>query len=374
MRYLSAAITKDLARKLVLLTGPRQSGKTTLAKGLGKSFEYLNFDVPEERLAILNKSWDRSRGLLILDELHKLKKWKLFLKGLVDSSAHTMQTLVTGSARLDIARKVGDSLAGRYLLFHLHPIDVKEASDIFGVAPEDALQRIMTVSGFPEPFLENQPGEYARWRRSHSDIILRQDLLDLESVEQITKLETLVELLRTRVGSPITYANLATTLDVAPKTVKRWLGILENLYIVFRVQPYATKLARAIVKSPKYYFYDSAMVVESGARFENLVACALLKEVDLRRDCFGDEIALHFVRNRDEAELDFLLLKNRKPWLAIEAKTSDDTPHRAFRVFAPQLQLKKAIQLVADLRRDKTYESGLEIRSAAPWLAKINFG
>ena len=276
MRYVSQFLQKDLARKLILLCGPRQAGKTTLAKSLAKSAEYLNFDVPTERLMIKAQSWNRSADLLILDELHKLKNWKLFLKGLTNSAVHTMPTIVTGSARLDVARKVGDSLAGRYYLYHLHPIDIKEASTYFKIKPEDAMHRIMTVSGFPEPFLNNHVGEDRRRRSTHSDIILRQDLFDLESVERVSQLETLLELLKARVGSTIAYANLGRELDCAPRT-------------------------------------------------------------------------------------------------AIEAKWSDDQPHKPFKLFSKEIPFQRSIQLVANLEREKTYPTGLEIRKASSWLAQCDF-
>lgn len=374
MRYLSQYIGKDLHRKLVLLSGPRQVGKTTLAKSLVGDHSYLNFDVVEDRRGILERSWDRDKKLLILDELHKLKNWKSYLKGIVDSSNHAIPTIVTGSARLDVARKVGDSLAGRYFSFRLNPIDVKEATQIFSLSPAEALRRLLVVGGFPEPFLSNDVGEYRRWKTSHTDIILKQDLIQLETVEEIVQIETLVELLRDRVGSTIAYANLAKELQCAPKSVKRWLGILENLYVVFSVRPYSKKLTRSLVKAPKFYFYDCAQVRgDEGARFENLVALSIKKEIEFRQDCFGDDLALHFVRNKEKDEIDFVILKEGKPDLGIEAKWSDESPHKAFRVFQDELQLKRAVQLVVNLNREKTYPSGLEIRNAADWLARFSF-
>jgi uncharacterized protein len=373
MRYLDQTLKRDLKKKLILLSGPRQCGKTTLAQNLSPSLAYLNFDVPEERLLIQQHAWDRNRELLVLDEIHKMKNWKLFLKGIVDSRQHRMQTMVTGSARLEVARKVGDSLAGRYFLHRLHPIDIKEARQCFEVEPQDALQRIMNVSGFPEPFLLNNVGEYRRWRTTHTDIILRQDLIQLEVVENLTFIETLIELLRIRVGSPVSYANLAQDLGCAPKSVKRWLEILENLYIVFRIRPYSRKLSRAITKAPKFYFYDCASVKgDDGARFENLVALSLRKEVDLRRDSFGDDLELQYVRNKDGDEIDFLVTNQERPTLAVEAKWSDDTPHKSFKVFAKDIVFTKAIQLVGKLQYEKTYPFGLEIRDAANWLARVS--
>jgi predicted AAA+ superfamily ATPase len=312
---------------------------------------------------------DKKKDLLILDELHKRKNWKLFLKGLTDSSQHGMQTLVTGSAKLDIARKVGDSLAGRYFLYHCHPIDVKEAVNCFQLSAQDAFDRILNVSGFPEPFLLNDPAEYRRWYRTHSDIILKQDLIQLESVEDLVKIETLVELLRTRVGSTVAYANLAKDLDAAPKSVKKWLTILENLYIVFRLNPFFERLPRSIKKAPKYYFYDCAAVRgDNGAKFENLVALALKKEIDFRRDALGEPVELHFVRNVDGDEIDFLILNDRKIHLAIECKWSDTEAHKGFKTIGKALGLKNGLQLVAQCEQEKMYPFGVEVREAARWL------
>ena len=113
------------------------------------------------------------------------------------------------------------------------------------------------------------------------------------------------------------------------------------------------------------------MIGDEGVRFENLVALALIKEIDFRRDCFGDDLSLRFVRNKDGDEIDFLILKERKPFLALEAKWSDDAPHKAFKVFAKELPYKRAVQLVANLKREKTYPFGLEIRKATSWLSEV---
>lgn len=373
MRYISEAIVRDLKRKLVLLAGPRQSGKTTLSKSLQGSFEYLNFDIPEERKIIFEKSWNTSKDILILDELHKQKSWKSYLKSLTDSSSHRMQTLVTGSARLDISKKVGDSLAGRYYLHHLHPIDIKEAVNFFGITAEDAFERIMNVGGFPEPFLSNSKDEYHRWRRTHTDIIIKQDLIHLETVEEITKIETLVELLRERVGSTVAYSNLAKDLDVAPKSVKRWLGILENLYVIFKVTPVSSKSAHAIKKAPKYYFYDCGSVIgDSGAKFENLVALSLKKEIDFRRDAHGKELELRYARDKSDNKIDFIIVEDKKAALGIECKWSDTDPHRAFNTLGRKIHLRRAVQLVAKCDYEKNFPN-LEVQDAKLWLQEMKF-
>jgi predicted AAA+ superfamily ATPase len=260
-RYLLQAIKADLHKKIILLTGPRQTGKTTLAKMVANDYEYYNYDRSEDRLAVHKKSWDRDKSLLILDELHKMPKWKAWLKGIYDTEGAAMPMLVTGSAKLDTYKKVGDSLAGRFFQFRLHPFDVKEVCALLpSSSPEAALGQLLEYGGFPEPFLEASTRFYKRWRRSHLDIILKQDLIELESVTAISRIELLIELLRERVGSPISYSSLAQDLEVSDKTVKHWLVLLENMYVIFKVSPYHRNIARAVLKQPKYYFYDVAQV------------------------------------------------------------------------------------------------------------------
>ncbi len=371
-RAQKSQITTDLVKKVVLLAGPRQVGKTTLSKMIIESNDYLNFDYPEHRRLIADRAWDRAKKLVIFDELHKMKNWKSWLKGIYDVEGIPPGILVTGSARLDTARKTGDSLAGRYFHHRLHPIDIKESREV--LAPDAALDRLLAVGGFPEPFLNGDSIFYKRWRRTHLDIILRQDLIDLESVHNIQSIETLIELLRHRVGSPISHANLAGDLQCDAKTVKRWIFMLENLYVIFPVRPYSTKIARSLRKAPKYYFIDSGQVAgdDQGARLENVVACALLKEIHLRQDCFGENIGLHYLRTKDGKEIDFALAREGVVSHLIEVKQSDAQASKHFGHFRKYFRDAMAVQLVHKLDRERTYPDGLEVRKAAAWLAGLD--
>jgi uncharacterized protein len=278
--------------------------------------------------------------------------------------------LVTGSARLDPVRKSSESLAGRFYQYRLHPFDVKEVRGI--MEPKAALERLLTVGGFPEPFLDGSTRFYGRWKRSHIDTILRQDLLDLESVRDLAAVETLIELLRHRVGSAISMASLARDLERDAKTVKRWLGILENLYVVFAVRPFHRNVARSLLKEPKYYFHDSGQVEgNEGARLENVCACALLKETHRVADVEGRDAALHYLRTKDGVEVDFAVIRRGRAPLLIEVKHADDAPTPAFRRFAAQMEGCARVQLVKDLAREKTHPDGAEVRVAAPWLASL---
>ncbi len=371
-RALFDSIKTDLDNKIILLTGPRQSGKTTLAKSLGNSYDYLNYDVAEDRLTLKEKSWDRNKSLVIFDELHKMAKWKTFLKGVYDKEGTKPNILVTGSAKLDTFKKVGDSLAGRYFQFRLHPIDLKEAYTFWRNDIPEILERLLECGGFPEPFLSGSRTYYQRWRRTHTDIILRQDLIDTQAVRDIKSIETLIELLKKRVGSTISYTNLARDLECDANTVKRWLNILEEMYIIFRVTPFHKNIARSLLKEPKYYFYDIGLIdpEDTGAKIENLVACSLLKQLHWLEDTTGINTALHFLRTKDGKELDFLVRAGKENTI-IEVKLKDDNPTSAFAHFQQFIPNAKCIQLVLELKKEKTFEHGLEIRQLGSYLANL---
>lgn len=348
-------------------------GKTFLARHLKEGHECINFDNAASRIRLKEQSWDRSKPLLVLDEIHKMRNWKRFLKGIFDVDGLNPPILVTGSAKLDAYRKVGDSLAGRYFRFHLHPLDLRELAQIGKLKdPEQTLRRIMSVGGFPEPYLDGTSAFYNRWTKTHLDIILRQDLLDLASVREIHRIETLIALLAQLVGSPISYRSLAEDLDVDDKTVKRWLLLLEHLFLIFKVSPHHKNIARATKKSPKYYFFDTGRVDgDDGARLENAVACALLKEVDFRSDCLGEDWALSYLRTREGREVDFALIRRGKLERLIEVKASEDSLSEGLRYFKKLLPQAHCIQLVLSLHAEKTFPDGSEIRNAAQWLSKM---
>ncbi len=374
-RYLTDYIKEDLDKKIILLTGPRQTGKTTLSKMSASDFDYFNFDSLADRLSLQEKSWDRSKPLIIFDELHKLKNWKSWLKGVYDTEGIPPSILVTGSAKLDTFKKVGDSLAGRFFQFRLHPLDLKEIH-IF-LRPDNLeaeLDKLLEFGGFPEPFLIGTKRFYNRWKKSHLDIILKQDLIDIENVQQITQIETLIELLKHRVGSPVSYNSLAQDLQCSDKTVKRWLTILENMYVLFKVSPFHKNVARAIQKTPKFYFYDTGQVIgDQGVKLENAVACAIQKELHFREDCLGEEGKLYYLKNKEGREIDFCITANHTPSLLVEVKWDDSTLSPNFEIFKKYFPDIKMIQISKNLEREKTFPNGAQIRKASKWLTELHW-
>lgn len=375
-RTISKAVKSDLDKKIVLLAGPRQVGKTTLSKALFEENDYLNFDIPADRKQIMARSWDRKKPLVILDEIHKLRNWKQLLKGVYDGEGVRPRLMVTGSARLDLIRKTGDSLAGRHFLHHLFPFDLKELH-VNGIASSGALETLLRCGGFPEPFLSGKEEYARRWRTSHLEIILRQDLVTLASLRDVVAIETLIELLRGRVGSGISYASLARDLERDPKTIKSWIELLENMFIVFTVKPFHQNLARAILKEPKCYFFDLGQVDTpddhaSGPKLENLVALALKKELARLKDEHGHKGELFFARTKEGKEIDFVVVIERKARLLVEVKKSDGAMSPCFDYFSRVWPTAKKVQLVYDLARETTYPNGVEVRRMADFLAELD--
>ncbi len=356
-RYLDERVRTDLARKMVFLTGPRQVGKTTLSHQLVSELggQYLNYDVPADRAIILHQRWNPQTPLLVLDEAHKMPNWKAWLKGVYDGKPTQQELLVTGSARMDTFRQSGESLAGRFFGLRLLPTSVREWCEHNGTTPEAALTHLLERGGFPEPCLAPDNEEAERWRRQYFDGLVRNDVLEFSRIQEVNGIRLFAQLLRSRVGSPLSLASMARDLALSPATLKKYLDILEALYIVFVVRPYHDNIARSVLQSPKVYFYDTGLVEgDDGLRFENLVATALLKHVQWQYDVQGKETALHYIRTKDGAEVDFALSEKGRLTQLVECKLTDDKPHRALQRFAREQAPVDAVQVVRHLRHDFT--------------------
>ncbi len=373
LRYLKAAIMKDLDKKMILITGPRQVGKTVLSQSLLREYEYFNYDQPRDRKLIHKNLIDFNSGPIILDEIHKMKQWKRWLKGAFDTRKSKHPMIITGSAKFDTYKKMGDSMAGRYFQFRLMPLDVKELFEISKSPPNEVIDKLLELSGFPEPYLSGSPSEYKRWRSGHLDIILKQDLVSTESIKNISAVELLVELMTERAGNLISYKSLSEDLQTDDKSVKRWLEALVNSYVFFKITPYSKKINRSISKQPKYYFYDLPRVISAGTRFENLIALSLHKEILFRKDVLGEDYSLHFLRDRSQNEVDFLICHEKKPILMIEAKISENNLDHSFAIFAKPLGDIPKIILVKNLDKQFVLKNDVKVLRACDWLAKMPF-
>lgn len=364
------SILSDLQKKMVLLAGPRQAGKTTLAKSISQEFSssvYLTYDRSEDRRIILNEGWLASTEFLILDEIHKMPKWKNYLKGVYDTKPVHLKILVTGSARLEIFNRVGDSLAGRYFLHRLMPLSPSECEK---VQVKYSIDRFIERGGFPEPFLAENVIDAERWRLQYIDSLLRVDVLEFENIHNLNAIQLVFELLREKVGSPISFQSIAEDVGISPTTVKKYIQILEALYIVFRVIPFSHNIARSLLKEPKVYFFDTGLVKgNQGIKFENLVAVCLLKHVFAKVDYKAQSYALQYLRNKEKHEVDFVLVCDKKIEKMIEAKYADSNPSHGLQYFHNKYSLP-AFQVVKELKREKV-EKGIEIVQGLNFLKNL---
>jgi len=383
MRSLEPRIEEDLKEKFVFLSGPRQVGKTYLAQRLIEKIggHYYNWDLAEDRQQILSKSFLQDE-FVVFDELHKYDRWKGFLKGIYDKYHKSLKALVTGSARLDVYRKGGDSLLGRYFLFHLHPFSMGELTSPAKIQrPEDLLsedssasdptlfENLMKWGGFPDPFYKGTEEFHTRWSLQRNELLVREDIRDLTNINLLSLIEHLLLLLPDRVGSILSINSLKEDLRVAYNTVLSWLQTLDYLYLIYILKPFTVSLSRAVHKERKMYLWDWSQVKDPGDRFENLVASHLWKAVQIWRDLGMGNFELSFLRDRDRREVDFLVVKDRKPWLLVEAKLSETQPVEALSYFANRFQIP-AIQLTATKNVFK--KIGLiRVLSADSWLLKL---
>ncbi len=371
MRSIQVNIINDLRKKMVFVGGPRQVGKTTLAKAIlhqNPSGRYFNWDFDDHRQDILHKRWSRSDQLLVFDELHKYPKWKQWIKGVYDVIGENHSFLVTGSARLDLYRRGGDSLLGRYHYWRLHPFSLDEVPK--GISKQDAFKRLMTVGGFPEPFLDGGEIDARRWRRERFDRILREDIRDLESIRNTAQMGLFLDLLRHRVGGLVALSNLANDIQISPKTAKSWLEILDHMYLTFTIRPYTKSLPRSVQKAPKIYFFDNADVIgDEGARFENLVATGLLKRIHFLEDSEGYRCDLCYIRDKEGREVDFAIVKEGVVEELIEVKCGDDTLSKSLQYYAERLKPKRATQIVANLRRSYD-KNGIKVVDPITYFSK----
>lgn len=367
-RFYDSLLTEHLSsqRQMAFVSGPRQVGKTTTCRNLAN--QYLNWDNTDDRALILKgpatiaekiglNALSKSKSTALFDELHKFTRWKQFLKGFFDTYADSVNVLVTGSSRMDVYRRGGDSLMGRYFLYHMHPFSIAEI--IYSNLPdtdkiirspkqisEDDFSALWNHGGYPEPFLKRDNRFSNRWQNLRLQQLLREDVRDLTQIHQLDQLELLVRLLMVRSGHQLIYSNLATEIQVSVDTVRRWVSTLCNLHLGFLVRPWFKNVSRSLRKEPKWFLRDWSAIENPGEKSETFVACHLLKAIDGWNDMGLGKFQLNYLRDRNQREVDFVVIKDGQPWFLVEVKNSDTAISPSLRFFQEQIKAPFAFQVV----------------------------
>ena len=391
----------SVEKNMIFLAGPRQAGKTTLAKLIAGTFAnnlYFNWDIPDHKnLFFEDRTFfeaidrkDSSIPLIIFDEIHKYKDWKNYLKGIYDQFHDQFKFLVSGSGRLDLYQKGGDSLAGRYFLFHLWPFTIAElggrSSSIKSFlkdplrmegnsskALSDIWTQLAALSGFPDPFVSGRETTYRRWSNTYSSQLIREDIRDLVDIKSIADLETLYLLLPSKIGSPLSVPSLANDLKVSYNSVRNWLSVFERFFLTFSIPTWTKSITRAIQKERKVYLWDTPRIKDSAARFENMVAIELWRAVTLWNDRGYGSFSLYFLRNKEKQEVDFLITESREPLVLVEAKLADREPDRSLVGFQNALNIP-AVQLTSEGETFRLMTNGRNKILVAPaykWLSQL---
>ncbi len=361
-------------QQMIFLVGPRQAGKTTvslMAKEFSEDFAYLNWDNLDNRKIIIAgvKSVADFAGLdklaskkpiIVFDEIHKYGKWKTFLKGFFDTYKAKVNIIVTGSSRLDVYKKGGDSLMGRYFIYRLHGLSLaelgrisiseKEISQPF-LPKKQTLKKLLKNGGFPEPFIKDDPKFLNRWKALRQEQLIKEDIRDLSRIQELGQIELLAEFLKHQAGQLTNYSRLANKINVSSDTIRRWIKTLQGFFYCFSVQPWSKNIPRSLLKEPKIYLWDWAGVDGQGPRAENLVASHLLKAVHYWTDCGFGQYALWFIRDKEKREVDFLVSRDKKPWFLVEVKMSSKSGiNKNLIYFHKKVKTKHAFQVVFDAK------------------------
>lgn len=373
------------------IIGPRQVGKTTLVQqylGPLSKTHYFSWDDRRVRKTLRHDPYffeslakERTRVPIAFDEIHKMSRWKDYLKGVYDSYHDKFQIIVTGSGRLDLFQRGGDSLAGRYDPYFLYPLmpgDIERGTAIPSLDPqilfdskpvgEEVIEQWLHLSGFPEPFLSSSEGKSLRWWKQYQLRLIQEDIRDLSKIESIDQLEHVIDLLPGRIGSPLSLNSLREEVQVAHKTLQNDVRILNQVFMIFEVPPFSRKLKRAVKKEKKIYFFYHPAADDLGARFENALALLLKKLCSSLQERAQGDFELCYLRDQDHREVDFLITFNGRPHILFEAKSSQLEPSSAALYYSRLLKIP-LIQIVRSpqIKKKRDYGGVLSIHSLGGW-------
>lgn len=374
-RIYEAVFEEHLAenRQMLFMVGPRQVGKTTTSLEVAEPYKnhfYFNWDVQTDRAKIVEgpdaiaqiiqlDTLRKTTPIVVFDELHKYSRWKIFLKGFFDKYSKRVHIIVTGSARLDIYKSSGDSLMGRYFPYRLHPLSVAELIDPklkkAEIGPpkkisDEKFENLLKFGGFPEPYLKKSTAFYNRWRGTRTRQLFEEDIRDLTRIQELGQIQLLAEVLRHQIGQLTSFTELAKKVNVSVDTIRRWIETLKSFYYCYTIKPWSKNVVRSLLKEPKIYLWDWSFVPDVGARAENFIASHLLKAVNFWTDRGWGEYDLFYLRDKEKHEVDFLVVKNGKPWCLVEVKNSaNGSPTKSLHYFQKMLGADFALQVALEM-------------------------
>ncbi|HJD56349.1 MAG TPA: ATP-binding protein [Rickettsia endosymbiont of Pyrocoelia pectoralis] len=358
-------------KQMVFVEGARQVGKTTLAKQVKSKNYYLNWDEEEARLMILKGTKDlasflglyipdQEKPMVIFDELHKFSKWQTFLKGFYDVYGEQTHIIVTGSSKLGVYKKGGDSMMGRYFPYRMHPLTVAEVIENFSSVTkeinlpkeisQEQLESLFKFGGFPDPYLKGSFAFWHKWKKTKNTQLFKEDIRELTQIQELSQMEILGSFLTFSIGGLASYSSLANKIKVSVPTITRWFDSFESFFYSYRIYPWSNNIPRSLIKEPKIYLWDWSLIEDKGAKYENFIASHLLKFCHFWSDLGFGEYDLYFVRDKQKKEVDFLVVKDKKPWILIEAKTSlNQELNPNLKYFQEILSCPFAFQVVLDM-------------------------
>ncbi|NBB78464.1 MAG: AAA family ATPase [Verrucomicrobia bacterium] len=351
---------------MALISGPRQVGKTTTCRDLGDV--YLDWDNEDHRTLILQgpgavatyagvERLSQAPVRIVFDELHKYKRWKQFLKGFFDTYESRFRIMVTGSSRLDVYRQGGDSLMGRYFLYRMHPLSVGELCRnepaVDGLPtpsrlPDEDWQALWQFGGHPEPFLKRSSRFSGRWQKLRRQQLLREDIRDATSIQDLDQLSVLARLLAASSGDPLIYSELAKKIRVSENTIRSWVTTLRAFHFGFVVRPWFRNVSKALRKEPRWFLRDWSGIDDPGKRAETFCACHLSKAVETWTDLGMGQFELCYLRDLQKREVDFVVIRDGQPWFLVEAKYRNTRLSKSLAYFQQQTEAPHAFQIATE--------------------------
>lgn len=366
---------------VVLINGPRQSGKTTLVKEYSPSLPYYTLDDDN----ILNAAKQDPVGFVnridkaIIDEIQRAPELLRAIKLSIDENRQPGRFLLTGSANLLALPQIGDSLAGRMEILTLFPLSLAEIerrenrfikyaldqswpNQATRTEQSDVISQALT-GGYPEMLTRPTFERRNAWAKSYIKAIVERDIKDISSIEKLVEMPRLLEVLAQQSGKLTNFTHIGGQLNLDTKTAQKYVGLLETLFLVHQLRPWHDNTLSRIVKTPKIHFIDSGLLaclnrftIESiendkssfGALLETWVYSELLKMCTLANEPWN----IYYYRDKDQVEVDFILENHARKIIGIEVKASQTILNQDFR------GLRKLASLA-----DKNWVSGIVLYS-----------